>query len=329
VLIVEKRQTVTGETGNEAPLTLASLQPGLQVQGKVTKILLGGALVDIGAEVEAQIHISDLGQERVFRVADVLSEGEQITAWVKKVDPVARRIALTLVPPPKYRFEDLVPGQRLEGKVVRLTDFGAFVDIGAPTDGLVHLSEMRKKGRVSKPSEVVKEGEEVVVWVKDVDARRNRISLTMIEPPRIDIHQLEPGMIVEGTVVRLERFGAFVDIGAAYDGMIHVTELSDGYVAKPSDVVSVGQRVQARVLSVEPEQGRIALSLKEPEENKPAKEVVIEEELISPIELAFQRATKREAKTEARRRKKERVSPQQAQLDEIISRTLQDHRPKG
>ena len=103
----------------------------------------------------------------------------------------------------------------------------------------------------------------VSVWIKDVDRGAGRISLTMVEPPDVDIRSLKPDTVLTGTVVRLENFGAFVDIGAGRDGMIHVTEMARGYVGSPSDIVSVGDVVQVRVLDVDPRRGRISLSMKD------------------------------------------------------------------
>jgi ribosomal protein S1 len=213
--------------------------------------------------------------------------------------------------------------------VVRLERFGAFVDIGAETDGLVHISEM-SQGRVGKPSDVVKEGDVVAVWVREADRQSKRLSLSMIEPPDVDIRALKANMILTGRVVRLENFGAFVDIGAGRDGMIHVTEMGRGYVGSPSEILSLGDEVQVRVVEVDPRRGRIALSMKDlPAEQYQPDEA--EDDLPSSMEIALRQAMMvEEDSPEARRRSTRREKRHRQQRDraqeDIISRTLRERR---
>jgi small subunit ribosomal protein S1 len=306
-------------------ISLAEITPGQKLEGTVKKVTLSGAIVDVGAPVDGLLHISDLGDKRVTRTSDVLSEGQMITAWVKRVDLTGGRLSLTMVEPPKFSWANLEPGMKADGKVVRLERFGAFVDIGADTDGLVHISEMGT-GRVAKPSDVVSEGDVISVWIKEVNRKARRISLTMVEPPEVDIRSLKPDMVLTGKVVRLESFGAFVDIGAGRDGMIHVTEMGRGYVGSPSEIVSTGDQVQVRVLEVDPRRGRISLSMKD----LPTDEYYIEEELEeipSSMELALRDAMESQGvdlplsrgKRRSRRESKRRHERMQ---DDIVSRTL-------
>ena len=312
----------------DTSISLDEITQGQKLEGTVSKVTLSGAIVDVRAPVSGLLHISDLGEKRVTRTSDVLSEGQQITAWVKRVDPTGWRLSLTLVEPPQYTWNNLEPGMQVEGKVVRLERFGAFVNIGAQTDGLVHVSEMGT-GRVDKPSDVVSEGDQVSVWIKDVDRKSRRISLTLLEPPEVDIRALKPDMSLTGTVVRLESFGAFVDVGAGRDGMIHVTEMGRGYVGSPSEIVSVGDEVQVRVLEVDPRRGRISLSMKD----LPTDEYLVdeeEEELPTAMELALRAAMGEEGidlppKQRGRRRKKKGKRRYDPMRDEIISRTLATH----
>lgn len=315
----------------ENHISLDNLSPGDRLEGTVRRVTLSGAIIDVGAPVDGLLHISDLGQRGVTRTSDVLNEGESITAWVKRVDPGQNRLSLTLTEPPQFNWNDLKAGMQVEGKVVRLEKFGAFVDVGAPTDGLVHVSEMAS-GRVNKPSDVVSEGDAVNVWIKDIDRRQGRISLTMVEPPDVDMRQLKPDTVVKGKVVRLETFGAFVDIGAERDGMVHVTEMSTGYVASPSDIVSVGDEVQVRVLEVDARRGRISLSMKDLPggedygwyEEQP-------EDMPTAMELALREAMEEQgvdlpSGKEDRRRRKPKGKRRRHEQDDIIERTLRDHR---
>ncbi len=308
--------------------SLKDISQGQKLEGTVKKVTLSGAIVDVGAEVEGLLHISDLGQKQVSRVSSILTEGQQIAVWVKRVDLVGGRLSLTMVEPARYTWGDLKPGLKTEGKVVRVEKFGAFVDIGADTDGLVHISEMGV-ARGGKPTEVVSEGDVVEVWVKDADRKSKRISLTMHEPPAVDLRTLKPDAILSGKVVRLESFGAFVDVGAGRDGMIHISEMGDNYVGSPSEVLSVGDQVQVRVLEVDSRRGRIALSMKD----LPTEQYAVEpdaEEMPSSMELALREAMEgREVSTPIKqapaRRQKSSRQPRASVQDEIIARTLRSH----
>jgi predicted RNA-binding protein with RPS1 domain len=161
-----------------------------------------------------------------------------------------------------------------------------------------------------------------------VDRKSRRISLTMLEPPAIDIRTLKPDTALTGRVVRLESFGAFVDIGAGRDGMIHVTEMGRGYVGSPSELLSVGDEVQVRVLEVDPRRGRISLSMKDlPTEDFTLDEV---EEIPSSMELALREAMEEEgielpAKSSSRYQRKKSKRRRDRAQEEIIARTLQGH----
>jgi small subunit ribosomal protein S1 len=312
---------------DQSPISQATPVPGQRLEGIVRKISLSGAIIDVGAGTEGLLHVSDLGQKQVTRASAVLTEGQAVTVWVKRADLSGGRLSLTMVEPTRFSWQELRPGLKLEGKVARLEKFGAFVDVGAETEGLVHISEMAV-GRVGRPQDVVKEGQEVTVWIKEVDRQTRRISLTMVEPPAVDIRTLKPNLILTGKVVRLESFGAFVDVGAGRDGMIHVTEMGRGYVGSPSEILSVGDEVQVRVVEVDPRRGRISLSMKD----LPAEQFVPdedEEELPSSMELALREAMgiERESadskRRSTRRDRRERQRRDRAQED-IISRTLRD-----
>lgn len=317
-------------------MTLAEISPGTKLQGTVKKVTLSGAIVDVGAGLQGLLHISDLGDKKVTRTSDVLSEGQEITTWVKRVDPDQKRLSLTLVQPPDLTWNDLQPGMELQGKVVRLEKFGAFVDIGAETDGLVHISEMSSR-RVNKPSDVVSEGDEITVWVKDVDRKQRRISLTMVQPPEVDMRSLKPNAVLQGKVVRLESFGAFVDVGAGRDGMIHVTEMGRGYVGSPSEILSVGDDVQVRVLEVDPRRGRISLSMKDLPGDEFQVPEAEEEELPTSMELALREAMdeqgvdlfyerERDRRRKRGKRDRDRDRDRDRVQDEIIARTLRNQR---
>ena len=243
----------------------------------------------------------------------------------------------------------LAVGQQVIGAVKRVTEFGAFVDIGVGRDGLVHISELSVR-RIGKVTDVLKDGQEVTVWIKKLDRDRNRISLTMIEPGTKTIRDLEKGELVQGTVTRILPYGAFVDIGVGRDALLHIREMSERYIARPEDVVTVGDTIEARIIELSRRRQRVDLSMKglrpEPEPEPTAAPVVEaqapapapepEEELedefadmevLTPMEMAFKRAMEAEGiKLDVRdkkgRNKKGKRGARSIQ-DEIIARTLQ------
>lgn len=244
--------------------------------------------------------------------------------------------------PKKKIVKVLTVGMETTGAIKRVSEYGAFVDIGVGRDGLLHISEM-STSRVRKVSDVLKEGDEVTVWIKELDREKNRISLTMIPPGTKTIRDLAAGELVTGTVQRLTNYGAFVDIGLDRDAMLHVKEMGDGYVAKPEDVVKVGEEIEARIVSVDPRRGRIDLSLKGLRPSASPQQIVEEasresgdeaadevEDLPSPMELAFREALGGQDDSydedyypsERSRRKQKRNRGYRDQQNEIISRTL-------
>lgn len=169
----------------------------------------------------------------------------------------------------------LAPKTKLSGKILKTTLAGALVDVGQSIPGVIHISQL-SKDPVNKVEDVVKEGQTIDVWIRRV--KKDRIELTMIEPLALEWKEIEPEMVVKGKVVRLEAYGAFVDIGAERPGMVHVSELAHGYVKTPSEIVKEGDEVEAKVLDVNRKKKQIKLSMKaleaEIEELKPAKKEI-------------------------------------------------------
>ena len=219
-----------------------------------------------------------------------------------------------------------------------MADFGAFIDIGVGTDAMLHVSEMGQK-RVAKPSDVLAMGQEVTCWIKELDKDRDRISLTLLSPDTRTIRDLKVDEVVRGTVTRLASFGAFVDIGIGYDAMVHVKEMTHGYVKNPGDVVQVGQEIEAQVLKIDRRRGQIDLSMKavaplpepepepEPVPRRAADPVVAmdpeemeEEEFIpSAFELALQEAQRNSGRKNKQRKKRQWY---EEDADDLVSRTL-------
>lgn len=240
--------------------------------------------------------------------------------------------------PRKKVVKVLSVGMEVTGKVKRVSEYGAFVDIGVGRDGLLHISEL-STNRVRKVDDLIKEGDEINVWIKELDRDKNRISLTMIAPGTKTIRDLAVGELVTGSVQRLTTYGAFVDIGLERDAMLHVKEMGDGFVAKPEDVVKVGEEIEARISGVDARRGRVDLSLKglRPSmgSNSAAADIEIrpmsvvpeieEEDLPTMMELAFRQALDgdEEYQPPSRGRKpKRRKGHDRYEQEDIINRTL-------
>jgi len=234
-------------------------------------------------------------------------------------------------------IKDLKPKMALTGVVKKVELFGAFVDVGVGRDGLLHISQLSSEP-VRNVTDVVKEGDQVNVWVLDVDQERNRINLTLIRPPDVSWDEIKEGAVFTGKVTRVERFGAFVDIGAERPGRIHVSEMASDYVKNPEDVVKVGDEVQVKVISLNRRKRQIDLSIKALEGGVAAAPQEAEEQsterIPTAMELALRRAmqgTDLEGELAAsygtKDRKKKRDSRHQREQADIIARTLQ-HRKK-
>ena len=255
---------------------------------------------------------------------------EEVKAASRKAPSSARRRRKRM---PTVSLEELQPGTELTGIVRNIQPFGAFVDIGAETDGLVHISELRDDF-VEKVEDVVQVGDVVTVRVKEVDAERGRISLTMRSPEsaseprrkRLPLDAIEEGQEYTGIVTSVVKFGAFVDIGAVTDGLVHISELSDARVNRVEDVVEVGQEVTVRVLSVDPARKRISLTMR----NEPdatdlphfAEEEEERESPVTPFALAFARAAQEQKQKERKKRDQQQKEDESPMMD-IIRRTLE------
>lgn len=173
-------------------------------------------------------------------------------------------------------LKDLKRGMKVEGKVTKTELYGAFVDVGLDRDGMIHISQL-KPGRVNRVEDVVKEGDTIKAWVHHIDSDRGRLELTLIRPVELDWRDIKTGIRVAGTVVRLENFGAFVDIGAERPGLVHVSEMSEGYVKSPRDVVSEGDEVEVTILDFDRKKRQISLSMKDSGQVEEIKDLPVEE----------------------------------------------------
>jgi small subunit ribosomal protein S1 len=224
--------------------------------------------------------------------------------------------------------DELAPGMEVRGTVKRIELYGAFVDIGVGHDGLLHVSQLGKPN-VRNVEDVVKAGQEITAYVLKVEKDAGRIALSLVKPPLVSWDDLQEGMQVTGTVVRLEKFGVFVDIGAERPGMIHVSELASGYVNSPSDVVKVGDSVNAQIIKLNRKKRRIDMSLKALEEPvQVPREPEDDEHVPTAMELALRAAMEGKggkAQADERGDKRGKQDKRAREMDDIVSRTLKHH----
>lgn len=185
---------------------------------------------------------------------------------------------------------DLKPKTQLTGTVKRIELAGAIIDIGAEKDALLHISQI-KGNRIKNVGDALEQGQQIDVWVLEVDEKTGTVVVTMHEPPDVTWDELAVGQVRNGTVVRLEKFGAFVDIGAQRPGLVHISELATGFVEKASDVVAKGDEVEVRIIGLNRRKNQIDLSMKAMEEDPTQYlEEEEQEELPTAMALALQRA---------------------------------------
>jgi small subunit ribosomal protein S1 len=270
-VVVDRRAVLEEEEQAAKHRRYADLHEGDIVTGSVRSLTDYGAFVDIGG-VDGLLHVADISWSRINKPSDVLSEGQQIEARILNVDGEKRRISLGMkqlqphpwdAVPTKYKV-----GERLRGRVTRVTDFGAFVEVDPGVEGLIHVSEMSWVKKVRRPADIVKPGETVEAVILGINHEEKRMSLGLkqaLGDPWADAAQKFPvGSAVEGPIVSLTKFGAFVELAEGLEGMVHVSDISaEKRINHPQDVLRVGQTVKAQVLEVDRERRRLKLGMKQ------------------------------------------------------------------
>jgi small subunit ribosomal protein S1 len=243
---------------------------GMRVSGKVVSLTDYGAFIELEPGVEGLIHVSEMSwSKRVKHPSKILNVGDNVDAMVLGVDPTARRISLGLKQVeqnPWHELADKYPvGTRIKGKVRNLTEFGAFVEVEEDIDGLIHISDMSWSKRIKHPSEVLKKGDVVDALVLNIDAENQRLSLglkqlaTDIWDDFFSRHHV--GGIVEGKVVRMTNFGAFVELDEGIEGLIHVSEFDDAHGQEKVEL-QVGETYQMKIIKLSPAERKIGLSIR-------------------------------------------------------------------
>ena len=270
-IVLSRRELLEEERKHLKDATLAGLDEGKHIKGKIKNITEYGAFVDLGG-LDGLLHITDMSWGRVGHPTELFQVGDEIDVVVLKFDRANERVSLGYkqrLADPWESVEQKYPlGTKLKGKVVSLTDYGAFVELEEGIEGLVHISEMSWTQRVKHPSKVVAIGDSVEVVVLDVDRANKRISLGMrqAEPnPWNFIEERYPvGTRIDGRVRNLADFGAFVELEEGLDGLIHISDMSwTKRVRHPSEILKKGEKVEAIVLHVDKANHRISLGLKQ------------------------------------------------------------------
>src|SRR5207245_24328 len=249
--------------------SLKVLEEGVILEGTVKNITGYGAFVDLGG-IDGILHISDMSWGRINHPSEVVHVGEKLKVVVLKFEPEKERISLgikQLTPDPWHTVAEKYPvGSRVQGKVISLMDYGAFVELESGIEGLIHISEMSWTKKVSHPSKILQVGQTVEVVVLNVDPSHRRISLglkqVMANPWESAKEKYPVGSVVKGQVYCVSDFGGVVRIDEGVEGLIHVSQLSVERIDKPSSLYKVGDEVEAEVINIDVNERKIGLSIR-------------------------------------------------------------------
>src|SRR5271167_2472424 len=270
-IVVSRKQLLEEEQSEKRSHTLEQLHEDGIITGTVKNLTDYGAFVDLGG-IDGLLHITDMSWGRLTHPRDLVQVGDQIQVKVLKFDREKQRVSLgfkQLTPDPWMDASERYPvGAHVRGRVISVTDYGAFIELEQGIEGLVHVSEMTWSKRMKHPSKLVNVGDQLEAVVLNVNVTERRISLGLKQlesNPWETLHEKFPiGAIVEGKVRNLTDFGAFIEIEDGIDGLVHVSNLSwTKRVKHPSEVLKKGDKVKAIVLAIEPDQRRLSLGVKQ------------------------------------------------------------------
>jgi small subunit ribosomal protein S1 len=270
-IVLSRKSLLEEENAEKKKTTLETLAEGKQLRGTVKNITDYGAFIDLGG-IDGLLHITDMSWGRVGHPSELFKVNDEVDVVVLKYDPATERVSLghkQLVQDPWATVQDRYPvGARMSGKVVSLTDYGAFIELEPGVEGLIHVSEMSWSKRVKHPSKILNVGDSVEAMVLGVDpaARRISLGLKQVESnPWNELAEKYPvGTKIKGKVRNLTEFGAFVEVEEDIDGLIHISDMSwSKRIKHPSEVLKKGDVVEAMVLSIDAENQRLSLGLKQ------------------------------------------------------------------
>lgn len=273
-VVVSRKKYLEEEKERQKIGYLKSLNKNQLVTGVVKNIVDYGAFVEIEHGIIGLLHINDMSWGRISHPSQILSVGEKVEVVVLDVNLEKQVVSFGLkqkTPNPWDRIEEKYPiGSVVEGKVVNVTDYGAFIKLEEGVEGLLHISEFSWTGRIKNPSEIVAPGDTIKVKVIDIkkDEQKISFSLRQLEPnPWPEIVKKYPiGSIVTGRVYHITDFGAFVEIEKGIDGLLHISNISDTPIKHPSEVLRKGQKIDVMILEIDPENRKISLGYKQVEQ---------------------------------------------------------------
>ena len=270
-IVLSRRVLLEIDRDEKRLKTLDILQEGSLINGYVKNITDYGVFVDLGG-VDGLLHITDMTWGRIVHPSEMFEIGDEVEVVVLKYFPDDQKVSLGLKQkaqnPWEMVEEKFAVGTKISGKIVSLTDYGAFIEIEPGVEGLIHVSEMSWTKRVRHPSKVVELGQMVEAIVKDLDVERKRISLSIKEvqanPWKLALDRYPVGCIVKGSVRNVTDFGIFIGLDEGIDGLVHVSDISwKQRQCKPSEVASKGDEIEVKVLNIDVDQERLSLGIKQ------------------------------------------------------------------
>lgn len=268
--VLSRKLFLQDEKERKKRRVFSQLKKGEKVKGRVKSLTNFGAFVDLGG-VEGLLHISDMSWGKISHPSEIFKIGEEVEVAVLDFSEKEERISLgykQLIPDPWKNIEDKYKiGQKVRGRVVSLTDFGAFVELEKGVEGLVHISDLTWSRKLIHPKKVLSPGEEVTVTILDINPSSKRISLglkqTTPHPLELLKQKYSPGSKVKGKITGLTDFGAFMEVEKGVEGLIHISDISWGKIKHPSEKLKEGEEVEAVILNIDIEKQKLSLGIKQ------------------------------------------------------------------
>jgi len=270
-IVLSRRALLEIDREEKRKKTLQILKEGAVITGHVKNITDYGVFVDLGG-VDGLLHITDMTWGRIVHPSEMFGIGDEVEVLVVKYFPEDQKVSLGLKQLSNNPWEAVEKkyeiGTRVTGKIVSITDYGAFIELEPGVEGLIHISEMSWTKKVRHPSKIVQLGDEVEALVKDLDIERKRISLSMKEaepnPWKLAMERYPIGSIVQGKVRNITDFGIFIGLDEGIDGLVHVSDISwNQRLSKPSDISRKGEDIEVKVLNIDISQERLSLGIKQ------------------------------------------------------------------
>lgn len=270
-IVLSRKEVLLEEKKRQKELLLERLKPGALLKGVVKNITDYGVFIDLGG-IDGLLHISDISWSKINHPSEYFKEGDAVEVMVLKFEPGTEKVTLGYKqkkPDPWLSIDQRYSaGDRVKGRVLNVTDYGAFVRIEDGIDGLIHLSEMDWSNRPKHPSKYVSPGDIIDVVILNIDKQQRKLSLSLKRakpnPWQVIARKYKPGDRIEGRVASITEFGVFVEMPEGIDGLIHISDLSwTRHIQHPSEVVRRGQKIEAVILNIQPEKEKLSLGLKQ------------------------------------------------------------------